>query len=41
MKYRKKLEKVSESKSQFFKKINKIGTSLAGLTRKKTEDTNY
>lgn len=39
MKYRKKVDKISESKSKFFKEINKIKTSLARLTRKKTEDT--
>ena len=35
-------EKINETKSWFFKKINKIGKSLAILTKKRMrEDSNY
>lgn len=41
IKNRKSLEKVNEGKISFFEKINKIDKTLAKVTKKKGENTNY
>ena len=38
---RKTIEKINESKNSYFKKINKIVSSLPRLTKEKREDTTY
>ena len=40
METKKTIEKINETKSWFFEKINKIGKPLARLTKKKRDDSN-
>lgn len=41
LKKQKNVEKINETKSQFFGKINKIDKTLVRMTKEEREDTNY